>query len=201
MIQSPPGGSSTLRTGQDYPAGAGGSSHGRNTLGDPARGWGGLAGPQAPPGTAQRRRKPGPGEEVAQVPAVTCAAPGVPLPVPCLDVISGRASPGPPPPPRDTPGPHRSSQIWQREEEPLTAPGANGRGLLRQSLPGLARVGHTRTRGHAHTHLFARGHAHAQLLVCTRVCAEGHAREQLYCGRVPGDPDPPPPAPSPAWES
>lgn len=103
MIQSPPGGSSTLRTGQDYPAGAGGSSHGRNTLGDPARGWGGLAGPQAPPGTAQRRRKPGPGEEVAQVPAVTCAAPGVPLPVPCLDVISGRASPGPPPPPATPP--------------------------------------------------------------------------------------------------
>lgn len=96
----------------------------RNTQGA----GGGLTEPQSPlrgsrrPG-AELRRKPRPGEEVAPVPAVACAAPGGPLPAPGFDVISGSASPGlPPHPPSDTPGPRHSRQIWQGEEEPLTAP-------------------------------------------------------------------------------
>lgn len=188
----PHGGHSTPRTGRDRPSGAVALPMEEHPGGS-AVGLGGARPDPEPPGAAERRRKPGPGEEVAQVPAVTCAAPGVPLPAPRFDVISGRASPGPPPP--DTPGPRRSRQIWQREEEPLAAPGANGRGLLRQWLPGRARVGHT----HTHVCTLAPACLHMGTHACTRVCAEGHppaavhrdTRANSHTAGVPWGPRPP----------
>lgn len=128
------------------------------------------------PGSCRAQEEAWPGEEVAQVPAVTCAAPGVPLPAPRFDVISGRASPGPPP--RHP----RPVLLTPNLAKGRGAAGSAGSTRQRPFKAMAAWLGHTHTCVHGRAPLLAHEHVHT--------CRGTHT-PMVTMGVAHGDPDSP----------